>query len=276
MKNDYLWDGSGEADPEVEELEQLLGRLRYQPKPLELPAPPRRVYWPQLAAAAAILVALAAGLWFYFQPKSEVGNKNITAENHEEAPIHEVQKPNAPLPVAPDDVIKKAAQPQKDSVARVIAPRPKRKAQPEVSPEIKEEISLASEEAITAGTRQPIVIPFLDPETTRHIERSQFLLRDFRNLQLSAKAKALDVSYEKERSKKLLGDNILLRRNAESTGNVPVEDLLGSLEPILLDIANLPEKPAADDIRAIRERIQRKEIIATLQVYSAQAVSIVQ
>jgi len=28
MKDDYLWDGSGEPDPEVQKLENLLGRYR--------------------------------------------------------------------------------------------------------------------------------------------------------------------------------------------------------------------------------------------------------
>jgi len=31
MKDDYLWDGSGEPDPEVQKLEKMLGRLRHKP-----------------------------------------------------------------------------------------------------------------------------------------------------------------------------------------------------------------------------------------------------
>ena len=34
MKDDYLWDGSGEPDPEIEHLEKVLGQYRYQPKPI--------------------------------------------------------------------------------------------------------------------------------------------------------------------------------------------------------------------------------------------------
>jgi hypothetical protein len=52
-------------------------------------------------------------------------------------------------------------------------------------------------------------------------------------------------------------------------GNLPAEELLGSLEPLLLDIANLPEKPSQDDMRSVKERIQKTEMIATLQIYSA-------
>jgi hypothetical protein len=262
MKDDYLWDGSGEADPEVEELEMLLGKFSYQPKPLEMPAPPRRIYWPQIAAAAVILMALAAGLLFYLRRESGVENQQLQAQQEEERVVPEVQNPNqqsAPTP--------KINNKQAGSSKNLIAKSP---GKPKAQPVVKEEIIPTGEDFIAAGTRQPIVIPFVDPETSKHIERSQFLLRDFRN------ASESDVTYERERSKRLLGDNILLRRSAESTGNMPVEDLLGSLEPILLDIANLPEKPTADDVRAIKERIQKREIIATLQVYSAQAVSIVQ
>jgi len=68
MNDDYLWDRTGEPDPEIKELEEVLGTLRYQPQPLELPAAIRPVrerrYFPSLAIAAAIvLMILAAGLW---------------------------------------------------------------------------------------------------------------------------------------------------------------------------------------------------------------------
>jgi len=72
MKNtedDYLWDRSGEPDPEIEELEQLLGTLRYQPRPLDIPAAlaPRqkRSSLPRFLAIAATIVVifLGLGLW---------------------------------------------------------------------------------------------------------------------------------------------------------------------------------------------------------------------
>jgi hypothetical protein len=68
MKDDYLWDGSGEPDPEVQKLENLLGRYRHnQPAPafdqvaVEQPAPrgwrfPAFRFSFQLAAVAAVLV----------------------------------------------------------------------------------------------------------------------------------------------------------------------------------------------------------------------------
>ena len=66
MNDDYLWDKSGEPDPQIQELESILGSLRYQPRPLQLA--PRRNYLAPLAIAATIAVALlAGGLWLLLQ-----------------------------------------------------------------------------------------------------------------------------------------------------------------------------------------------------------------
>ena len=37
MKNDYLWEGSGEADPELQRVEQSLARFRYNTDTREMP-----------------------------------------------------------------------------------------------------------------------------------------------------------------------------------------------------------------------------------------------
>jgi hypothetical protein len=70
MNEDYLWDKSGEPDPQIQELEQVLGTLRYQPKPLRLA--PRHNYLALLAVAAAVAVALlAGGLWLLLPQQQE-------------------------------------------------------------------------------------------------------------------------------------------------------------------------------------------------------------
>ena len=68
MNEDYLWDKSGEPDPQIQQLEEILGTLRYQPKPLQLPeelsTARRRNYVPWFAIAATVAIALlAGGLW---------------------------------------------------------------------------------------------------------------------------------------------------------------------------------------------------------------------
>jgi hypothetical protein len=74
MDNNYLWDRSGEIDPDIQELEETLGTLRYQPQLLQIPASlqigRRRATYPLLAIAATIaLVAIAVGLWFAFNKR---------------------------------------------------------------------------------------------------------------------------------------------------------------------------------------------------------------
>ncbi len=107
--------------------------------------------------------------------------------------------------------------------------------------------------------------------TARHVEQAQTVLRSFRNARPGAKGFNPDIAYEKQRSQKLLYRNIVLRREAASDGNLPVEMLLNSLEPILIDIANLPDHPARDDVRSIRERVEKKKLIAMLQLSAASA-----
>jgi len=83
MNDNYLWDRSGEPDPEIQELEEILGTLRYQPRALEIPPHVqlgrRRSFFPAMAIAAAIaLFAVLLGLWFSFNrrpaPTSEAKN----------------------------------------------------------------------------------------------------------------------------------------------------------------------------------------------------------
>ena len=66
MSDDYLWDGSGKPDPEIERLERVLSPLRSdRPAPALPAAARRRVRGGRLAAlaAAASLLLAASGLW---------------------------------------------------------------------------------------------------------------------------------------------------------------------------------------------------------------------
>lgn len=68
--SDYLWDKSGEAEPEVERLEELLGTLSHRPREGGLPdaliahfRPRPLSHWSELAAAAILILMGLAGLW---------------------------------------------------------------------------------------------------------------------------------------------------------------------------------------------------------------------
>jgi hypothetical protein len=92
------------------------------------------------------------------------------------------------------------------------------------------------------------------------------LLRSFRNIRLDRKRGGTELSYERKRAQELVNRNILLRREADASGDIQVATLLGSLEPILLDIANLRDKPRNDEVRTIKDRVERQSLVALLQV----------
>jgi negative regulator of sigma E activity len=104
--------------------------------------------------------------------------------------------------------------------------------------------------------------------TAMHFEKTELLLRAFRNVRVAESGSSAEVAYERKQARQLVLQNMMLRREADTAGDVQVAALLENLEPILLDIANLPAKPAADDIDVIKERVERKNIVALLQVNS--------
>ncbi|MGH9421047.1 MAG: hypothetical protein ACRD3J_13810, partial [Thermoanaerobaculia bacterium] len=70
MSNDYLWDGSGEPDAEVQHLESLLGRYRSMasmPDFGRVVLLRRRPRWP-FAVAAALIIAIALGVFRFYTP----------------------------------------------------------------------------------------------------------------------------------------------------------------------------------------------------------------
>ena len=83
MKDDYLWDRTGQPDQDIQQLEEILGELRYQPRPLEIPVrvqTGRNRYFAIAAAVAMVLLGL--GLWLGIQRQSP---PNVTAGKPQEA-----------------------------------------------------------------------------------------------------------------------------------------------------------------------------------------------
>jgi hypothetical protein len=91
MNDDYLWDKTGQPDPQIQQLEEILGALRYQPKPLVLPR--RKNYFPLLAIAASILLAIVAGgIWL------RVRSRNVAPTQQAQVKTPSPQLPETPKP----------------------------------------------------------------------------------------------------------------------------------------------------------------------------------
>jgi hypothetical protein len=102
MRDDYLWDKSGEPDKDVEQLEQLLGNLRYRrpdgalPLPERAPVHSQRRFKPFLAAAAALLVmTFAAAVWFALGPRRQTETTGIAGINMQAGRAQEWLNPDS-------------------------------------------------------------------------------------------------------------------------------------------------------------------------------------
>jgi hypothetical protein len=106
-----------------------------------------------------------------------------------------------------------------------------------------------------------------DQDTVKHLEQTQNLLRSIRNVPVSDSDEEIDVTYDKALSQRLLNENVVLRRDAEMKAKFPTKTLLADLEPLLIDIANLPDHARPEEVREIKERVQKTEIVAALMEY---------
>lgn len=111
MKEDYLWDKTGE-DPDIEQLENALQVFRYkETAPFELPAakvlpfrkeepaPPRRIFSFTLAAAACLIFGMIAlGVWLQVLNNNAEVHTDLT-----EKAMPEIAVPPLPSPVADPD-----------------------------------------------------------------------------------------------------------------------------------------------------------------------------
>jgi hypothetical protein len=217
---------------------------------------------PLPVAAGLALFLLALG-WWGWQRRQVVAPTPDTPMIVSASPTPSVkpEAPNQSVAVVP----KPSENPNKRKPIYPKVVKPKSEATI-LREEPREEIVAANVDSMRF--EQPVAANSLfTPETTRHFEKAQLLLRSFRNV--SEGSRRIDLAYEKQLSRRLLYQNILLRREAETRGNLPAEDTLNSLEPFLLDIANLPDKPSPVEVKGIKDRLQRKELIASLQIYSA-------
>jgi hypothetical protein len=208
-----------------------------------------------VAFASLLIIAAISGFVVYQGSKSTQTESSVAVNTPTPVPTSTVQqqpRPEADASPSPKKDNEETTQPRQTPSA------PKRKIVREPKPG----------EQFAAIPEPPVRPADAETMTAMHFEKSETLLRSFRNVRLNEAGSAAEVSYERSRAQQLVYQNMMLRREADLRGDVQVASLLESLEPILLDISNLPDKPDQDAVRVIRERVERKNIVALLKVNS--------
>jgi putative zinc finger protein len=206
---------------------------------------------PLAGVIAILLVAIAVGV--------------VYVRSRRPTPKEVVKRTDPTLPRNGTDLVQESANRDEEqalvkSEEIVSVPRQRRRARPVIkhTPQIDQSDVLSSDLGY---------LDIEDQDTAKHIEQTQNLLRSIRNVSVSDGDEEIDVSYDKALSRRLLNENIVLRRDAEMKAKFPTKTLLADVEPFLIDIANLPDRARPEDVRVIKERVQKTEIVAALMGY---------
>ena len=205
---------------------------------------------PLASAIAVLLLAIAIGVVYVISRRPH--SKSETAQKQSD--------PTLPR-TGTDPIPRKTTTPQDNSQSNVVAShtRPKRRVKPAINRATTDQSDVLSTDLA--------YLDFDDADTAKHIEQSQNLLRSIRNVPISDTDEEIVVTYDKALSRRLLNENVVLRRDAEMKAKFPTKTLLTDLEPFLIDIANLPDHARPEDVRAIKERVKKTEIVAALIDY---------
>ena len=217
-----------------------------------------------VAFATLLIVAALAGLLLYHRNRGPESNSVAVVQTPSPVPAASVEKNKQPVPEASPEPSRETepATPNKDekeTTSPKLTPVTPMKRPIVREPKPGEQFAAVPERVRPADA---------ETMTAIHFEKAETLLRAFRNVRLNEPGTAAEVNYERKRAQQLVMQNMMLRREADAAGDVQISSLLESLEPILIDIANLPDQPDADAVHTIRERVERKNIVGLLQVNS--------
>jgi len=229
-------------------------------------APARGLQWnfgtQALGFAMLLIVAAIIGFVVYQKSNNQRGQKDVAVVVQTPSPvpaatIEHGKQPNAKESPEPQ------TSPNKNNEDK--SPRQAPNKRPIVrEPKPGEQFATIPEPTIPGPVRSADA----ETMTAMHFETSERLLLAFKNVRLDEPTAAEEVGYERKRAKQLVYQNMLLKREADAAGDVQISSLLENLEPILIDIANLPDRPDENTVRAIRERVERKNIVGLLRVNS--------
>jgi hypothetical protein len=110
-------------------------------------------------------------------------------------------------------------------------------------------------QALSTEARQRILVETL----AEHLERSQRVFTELTNGELDG---------ERQAARELLADNRLYRTAAERGGRDGIAALLADMEPVLLELAHLPDDPEPGEVDFLRQRIDSQGLLFKTRVAS--------
>ncbi|HUR19998.1 MAG TPA: hypothetical protein VMZ90_04265, partial [Vicinamibacterales bacterium] len=100
-----------------------------------------------------------------------------------------------------------------------------------------------------------------------HLQRSELLLVELMNAPAND---AVLQGFERETASDLLSSGRLYRQTATHTGNVHLAAMLEDLESVLVEIARSPRALKAQDVTALRTRIEEDDLLFKVRVVSGE------
>jgi hypothetical protein len=116
-------------------------------------------------------------------------------------------------------------------------------------------------------TVQPVVQAKLEQRTQDFLGRSEVLLLGLVNFNAeSDDAEAVDITKQKAMSKDLIQEASYLKKELSDTNDGRLEKLVGDLELILMQIANLEEKEDLPEIELVKNGVDRKGLLLKINL----------
>ena len=125
------------------------------------------------------------------------------------------------------------------------------------------QVATVARQSAASSIRERVVLAALSD----HLDRTERGLVELVNA--GADGKPVDISAEQAWARDLLDANRLYRQSARGTASPALVNLLGELEPILLDIVHSPSRLSADEFQSLRSRIDDRSLVFKVRVTGA-------
>jgi hypothetical protein len=120
---------------------------------------------------------------------------------------------------------------------------------------------LAPDPSLSVAARERILLAAV----AGHLDRSERLMTELAN---AATGEGLDLSAEREWAQSLLAANRLYRQSARQGGKPRLAELLGEIEPFLIELAHAPDETSPEELHELTRRIEEQALLFKLRIVS--------